>query len=774
MDYYSQNKRDDSEKKREGGPEVDDLRCTSDIGQNTHKSNSIKGDTTYSHHDTQYIMEAMEKKRKQLDMEIAKYKAEKEEEYRSFERDLRSRGRKPGKENDDGGGYKEVNSAALEQMPKLKAPEPPTRPDTESGKGTQPVLIEQPDHLGDQQEEEENEASETGASGHRTPPHERELEFRGLFTPSFLPLLDSGDHGSTTGTISAPLLSPEITNVHRASTVTRDSLKRTASEPVSATSPSIVSLLTVSLPTRSPSSSPHRQGPPTSFLRNHSATASLPSSIRGHSQRPRSPKHVLFKLDDLVVRPAASFEQIKLEPSAEQHSTEQGSASESSEEMAYNEEDLPNLGDEDFGGTQQFEIVSEGASSSIASDSSSGSNSHGSSGRSSGVDLDMEAVQLYDTSSAETTPKATGDGGTTWTSFQDHLNKQKATEEGDLPDDENENEEEIFDMDETTPEPFAASSHSYSSPNRQATSKPFGLGLGFKNTVPFALPSHNNTRELAGSDPVVSAGFPYQKENRGGMSSTWRHEPSGNHNINPLNKNRVGSINYDSLLTSPTGRDKSFLSESFGRRSAEKYDYPKVGGGSQLTTDPGTAMTSKTPLEEQFSFNHEDEKPIMASPSPHASSLPRRIQSPPYHTSASYFDAANDSFPKDRHVLDSLRHEADVKQLEHTSQSPGNNEILHGRPRFSFSSGSSNPNSMANTKGNPFSGRQVSRVGEKLASEAPNIGSYVGGLRGNSGYDPSDQRELENVNGRLAGFREKHHLDEVEEARKIRDAEKNG
>lgn len=139
--------------------------------------------------------------------------------------------------------------------------------------------------------------------------HERDLEFRGLFTPHFLPLLDSSDHSAEPTNQD---LEPHSVHVRPKNesliNAPPDCLTRTTRQLTPLTSRTSTKPQHLSLPThttsitstpRLSSSIPTRSSP--------SSSATLHSSLRSPtSKKPRSPKRVHFQIDNVVVPPSST------------------------------------------------------------------------------------------------------------------------------------------------------------------------------------------------------------------------------------------------------------------------------------------------------------------------------------------------------------------------------------------------------------------------------------------------------------------------------------
>ena len=251
------------------------------------------------------ITEALERKRRQLDQDIAEFKMEKEHEYRVFERKLRGRS----KEN---GGQDTSQSQRKRGRPKQKS-------------ATAGVGNLQKEEAKDMQRESDNKKpsregpdpdrftmnrlkSSPGGSPH--PPgrlterlHERGKDFDRILTPKYLPLLGgtSANQGSSSNEVVRTLLfsSEDRSPARNSSSAVFSSSAETVHPPL--TSPPLP-------PTRPLSSSV----PPEKSLhhrsdssRSDTSIASLRSSLRDPKQ-PRSPKRVLFSIDDTLVSPSTS------------------------------------------------------------------------------------------------------------------------------------------------------------------------------------------------------------------------------------------------------------------------------------------------------------------------------------------------------------------------------------------------------------------------------------------------------------------------------------
>jgi hypothetical protein len=271
---------------------------------------------------TDSIAGILERKKKEIEQEIADFRSTKEDEYRAFERQLvrgvcdsarevegREDGKRPEKQNSLSN-QKKPPHRELSELKKLGF---------ESFNGTvraqelgDPV-IERSETATDSSHYERSRGWQEGHLGSldKTRIHERELEFQGLFTPSFLPLLDCKDrhrsvaaYGESQIDNDSPSISLDNGKQVRGSDArkTKLGLSSSASFPnahhSSSLSPPPVRPMSASVP-RQP---PHQRR---SSSRSDTSIASLRSSLRDPRQ-PRSPKRVLFSIGDKLVSPSTS------------------------------------------------------------------------------------------------------------------------------------------------------------------------------------------------------------------------------------------------------------------------------------------------------------------------------------------------------------------------------------------------------------------------------------------------------------------------------------
>ena len=243
------------------------------------------------------LVEALERKRKQLDSEIATFKVKKDEEYRVFEKHLRDTNPDEDKEKENS-----KSSRPLEERGRAQA----------RGQGQDAAI-----HPNDRAANLHNGSSGYGfedqarssyladvPNAQKDPvvgsflhEHEREEEFQGLFTPNYLPLLEGARKDQRPGSREALLapLNPQELLANRSSAQGFSS---------SATLPTSTSNTSPPPPPVRPlaASAPYRED---LHQRRDSSIASLRSSMRD-PKTPRSPKRVLFSIDDVVVSPSTS------------------------------------------------------------------------------------------------------------------------------------------------------------------------------------------------------------------------------------------------------------------------------------------------------------------------------------------------------------------------------------------------------------------------------------------------------------------------------------
>ncbi|KAL8906817.1 MAG: hypothetical protein Q9207_001805 [Kuettlingeria erythrocarpa] len=288
--------------------------------------------------DEAQLAEALELRRKQIDREIAEYKAEKEKEFWKFEKRLRSekrdnerqkilqcerevekanikrRGSKGQRHSHSGSGlngrgasetvFKDTRANGVRFGGATEIP-----PEMDTGQKTR-----KPKDSGSQERSI----------------HEREVEFQGLFTPTYLPLLNGRRrHDAVKEAVSEGSVNEDV--VKRPSVMLTDHAVESATHPINSsesnvaeskgkarqrsapTLPSAAAPMSGSAPLaladphHLSSSDPRKRSMSErrSSSRSDTSASSLRSSLRDPKQ-PRSPKRVLFSIDNVVVSPSTS------------------------------------------------------------------------------------------------------------------------------------------------------------------------------------------------------------------------------------------------------------------------------------------------------------------------------------------------------------------------------------------------------------------------------------------------------------------------------------
>lgn len=268
--------------------------------------------TSYQDASSLRLLELLDRKRKHLDQEIADFKAKKEKEYKLYEQHLLSENRSLTGYQDvpSGSGVKPSTHDEGHSLDNGQRPSVAELDETEKESGMRSVgkdtsgskneenrrpahidLVDGPEHV------VEGCLSAPRQPIASTPPHDREKEFRGLFTPSYLPLLDGPVKCHTQVQVIKPI-SPSISRSSSTPSLSSSATLATMSITPLLPSPGHQRLST-SVPGQKP---PHRRS---SSARSDTSLASLRSSLRDPRQ-PRSPKRVLFSIDNTVVSPNSS------------------------------------------------------------------------------------------------------------------------------------------------------------------------------------------------------------------------------------------------------------------------------------------------------------------------------------------------------------------------------------------------------------------------------------------------------------------------------------
>ncbi|MCJ1440115.1 MAG: hypothetical protein MMC23_000597 [Stictis urceolatum] len=224
------------------------------------------------------IVQALDRKRKQLDKEIADFKAKKEKEYADYEEELR-------KTVDVG-----TNSDTIAPPGKGVA--------TRQSEG-QKTKEKATSKLGSSQQT----AADKNSSKSATPTEERDLELRSLFTPSYLPLLEDPQRDSRKQSKSSsrsPKSKPDLAPSPLPHSFTLPSTTYSAPSP----------------PTKAPSLPASVSRPSLADRRSSSKSDTSVTSpgLRSSMRQPKSPqqeaqkdkKHVLFSIDNMVISPSSS------------------------------------------------------------------------------------------------------------------------------------------------------------------------------------------------------------------------------------------------------------------------------------------------------------------------------------------------------------------------------------------------------------------------------------------------------------------------------------
>jgi hypothetical protein len=332
---------------RAGMPELDD---DDDMVAKSPSNSKLKPSTSpgtpalkskptleYRDEEAREIVEALEGKRRQLDEEIGRFKKEKEKEFKLFESELRASKTKNRKdrqgdgdgENDSNGDAIPVvngtsrgnsssgtksshdNTSAMNESNSL--PGPPSRQRTSSiSELTGSLNRVDPNGISNSYSSPKDSTSNQSQQSKMLldrdtqvtrSTHDRDTEFQGVFTPSYLPLIDSKrqspPQSSSTKTKSKPHLcltpspTPSSSSFPPQSSITlaRANVTSNPTSALNSKTSSRSSLSSTSLP---------------SALR-------APSSGRNKGKKPRSSKRVLFQLATAIVQPTSSYEEPEID-----------------------------------------------------------------------------------------------------------------------------------------------------------------------------------------------------------------------------------------------------------------------------------------------------------------------------------------------------------------------------------------------------------------------------------------------------------------------------
>ncbi|KAL9001472.1 MAG: hypothetical protein Q9169_000047 [Polycauliona sp. 2 TL-2023] len=263
------------------------------------------------------LAEALDLRRRQIDREIAEFKVEKDKEFRKFEKRLRSEKRDPErlkilqcereveKANQKRRGSSDLLAVSSPDDSKAIDNNAADGDDGTRSNGVRfSTAVEIPPEEDARRLKKATNKSTNGTSSQDTlSAHERELEFQGLFTPTFLPLLSGPRPDQRPNQREDPLDAKSIgTSPKHVQTLSSAATTSSLQGPISGSAPSTPAHahhLSSSDP-RKMSMSDRR-----SSSRSDTSVSSLRSSIRDRKQT-RSPKRVLFSIDNVVVSPSTS------------------------------------------------------------------------------------------------------------------------------------------------------------------------------------------------------------------------------------------------------------------------------------------------------------------------------------------------------------------------------------------------------------------------------------------------------------------------------------
>ena len=275
-----------------------------------------KGHTMYEQTEKDLICR-LDKKRRELDKEIAAFKTQKDEEYRLFEKNLKAYylniGELPAEHEEQKVraeySAKPTETKATVQTPLSQQKEKEEHPQ-EKKNGTAGAPSQSFQGLHDAASASRPASRRAGSPGpsesakRKRQPHEHERELYGVFTPNYLPLLDSrpqeGHRRSSSELLEAANLErKESSTPKRSAAGVLSSSAEYHNQPMSSPPPPPARPLSASVPQdeslghrRSSSNSGDTMGNRRSSLRN--------------PKEPRSPKRVLFSINDTVVSPSTS------------------------------------------------------------------------------------------------------------------------------------------------------------------------------------------------------------------------------------------------------------------------------------------------------------------------------------------------------------------------------------------------------------------------------------------------------------------------------------
>ena len=261
------------------------------------------------------LAEALELRRRQIARDIAEFKIEKDKEFRKFEKRLRSEKRDPERlkilqcerEVDKAN---QKRRASLDQLALYSADDLNTARDAgerdesirSSGVRFSSAVEIPPDEHTRRQNEGTKKSTTDGSSQETQSYHEREMEFQGLFTPPYLPLLSGQRPDQQEDPLDVTFANPDGISSTQEQTSSSGANFTGRQGPFSDSAPSAPSH-----PHHPSSSDPRKMSMSErrSSSRSDTSASSLRSSIRDRKS-PRSPKRVLFSIDNVVVSPSTS------------------------------------------------------------------------------------------------------------------------------------------------------------------------------------------------------------------------------------------------------------------------------------------------------------------------------------------------------------------------------------------------------------------------------------------------------------------------------------
>ncbi|MCJ1455530.1 hypothetical protein MMC28_005885 [Mycoblastus sanguinarius] len=314
----------------------------------------------------QHFIELLDQKRRDIDHEIADFKAKKERDYRVFEQQLCDQSKSLGEKNSV-----QYNKKSEDSKRKDEHSNNATGPTALAGrkqggqaKANRPEIEGAVTGLGitgsnDEPSTARSNESPGGSPGPSNPllgpGHGREKDFQGLFTPSYMQFLDGGakaERPSSRDLLEAQSLA---TGERRGSTVMLSSSAENAPATITSPPTRLAWPLSESVPTK-----------PSLHQRRNSSKSDL--SIAGHRsslrdpRQPRSPKRVLFSIDNTVVSPSTSpiAQRSSTAPPAQPSGSTDGSQSYENFEIVRNQRDnnaLVNKPPRDIFGTSPKDVA---------------------------------------------------------------------------------------------------------------------------------------------------------------------------------------------------------------------------------------------------------------------------------------------------------------------------------------------------------------------------------------------------------------------------------